>query len=137
MDETKVSDENLIKFTFKKRPQPSNNQSIKLNLKNQNNLKLSLIKKDRNSPFLSIQKFIHQQIKDQSQIADLRKLWAIYEKQTAHSIIIKNHEINYNIFREIAENILETLEPYQIQVSPIYLQKSPRVSLADLKDYVL
>lgn len=100
-------------------------------------LKLKLVRKDRNSPILSIQKFIYQQLKSEQQISDLRKLWSKYEKMSIHSLIIKHHELDYEIFRQITEEILETFEPYQVEIRPIYCPDIKRISNQDLVDRVV
>lgn len=100
-------------------------------------LKLKLVRKDRNSPILSIQKFIYQQLKSEQQISDLQKLWSKYEKMSIHSLIIKRHELDYEVFRQITEEILETFEPYQVEIRPIYCPDIKRISNHDLVDRVL
>lgn len=134
MEEKEPSKDGL-RLSFKKRP-IQDSKKLKLNIK-PNNLKLKLVRKDQNSPMLSIQKFIYQQLKTQEPISDLKKLWNKYEKLNAHSLIIKKHEINYSVFREIVEQILETFEPYQISVKAVYYKHTEQITADDLIDHVV
>jgi len=97
----------------------------------QSNLKLCLVRKDKNSPFLSIQKFIYPFLLDNTQI-NIKKLWNIYEKDSSHSLIIARHHIDYIIFRSIAEQILETCEPYNIEIKPSIRKPAIRINNSDL-----
>ena len=101
-------------------------------------IKVNLTRKPRCSPLLSIQQFIYRTIRDNNQITSVRELWDKYRKQTIHSTIIKLHDIDYEIFRDIARTILDTLEPYQITISPaIGYDMYPKLSNYDLVDYIL
>lgn len=99
-------------------PQPPQQiQPTTINNNTNLQLKLNLVKKDKNSPLLSIQNFIYDQLREKHQV-NIKKLWEKYEKNSVHSLLIERHELNYNIFREISEQILDTFEPYHIIISP-------------------
>lgn len=97
-----------LQLKFKKKPVTKTRLIFKQ--KNKENLKIRLIKKDRNSPLLSISNYLLEYLKFHQITTklDFSKLWQKYQKSSSNSLIIKYHHIDFNIFTEIAEQILQT-----------------------------
>jgi len=112
-------------------------EDIKLEEKNKfdGGLKLNLTKKPQNSPLLSIHEYIYKSLQQGMSFSNMRSMWEKYEKNNVNALLIKSHNLNFEIFREIAERILETYEPYQISITPhrnfIHIENS------ELKDLVI
>tara|TARA_R100001163_G_scaffold65473_2_gene62764 strand:- start:13958 stop:14548 length:591 start_codon:yes stop_codon:yes gene_type:complete len=100
------------------------------------NIKLSLIRKPRNSPFLSIQTYLYNCIRENREISSIRSLWDKYRKQSIYSTIIAQHHLNYEIFKDIARTVLNSIESYQLSITPtINTINEPRLTSFDLVDY--
>ena len=83
-------------------------------------IQLKVTRKVKNSPLLSVQKFIDNYIIYQATDRALtpESLWSKYQLDPAHSLIIKEHELTGIKFQRIAEPILETLKNHQVLVCP-------------------
>ena len=80
-------------------------------------LTLRIVRKDRNSTFLSIQTFIQRQIVQQ-QSDEIDKLWKKYRSNEANSLLIRKHKITYQTFKGIVVRILRSYKPYSLQLVP-------------------
>lgn len=96
------------------------------------NITLKIVKKDKNSPFLSIQTYIQRSLINNQQPIDVRHSWNKYKMLEAHSLLIKNHKIDYLIFKEIAETILESYQAYHLDLQPDYIKSSIKIDNNDL-----
>jgi hypothetical protein len=101
-------------------------------------IKLNLVRKPTISPLLSIQTYIYNNIRDNIPLDNIRELWDKYEKQSIHSSLIQIHNLDYEIFKDIAMTILDSITPYQISIRPDYgYDTGPRISNHDLIDFEL
>jgi len=146
MDRIDPAPKNKLKITLKNRNQNHQvNQATQANNYQANNqstrggnIKVNLVRKLKNSPILSIQNYIYQNLRNENQLSDLKSIWEKYQKLPLNSTIIKNHQIDYDSFRRIAEQILQTLEPYSINIDPVQIdQNQPKITNYDLIDLVL
>lgn len=105
-----------------------------------NGIKLSLVRKPTVSPLLSIQTYIYNNIRENISVDNIRDLWDKYQKQSVHSSLIKIHSIDYEVFRDIAITILDSITPYQISIDTVAghrFAEGPRLSNHDLIDFQL
>ena len=52
---------------------------------------------------MSIQNFLSRHEKD---FVDIPQLWEKYQKNEANSLLIKNHKIDFEIFKDIIEELI-------------------------------
>lgn len=105
-----------------------------------NGIKLSLVRKPTISPLLSVQTYIYNNIRENISVDNIRDLWDKYQKQSIHSSLIKIHSIDYEVFRDIAITILDSITPYQISINSVAgyrFAEGPRLSNHDLVDFQL
>jgi hypothetical protein len=95
-------------------------------------LTLKLTRKDKNSPILSIQNFIYRHIlydpdhKNNKSKASIFGQWLKYSSIESNESLIKNHKLTYSKFKEIAENVYHSIEPYDISIQPNLDQNSTK-----------
>jgi hypothetical protein len=97
---------------------------------------LKLVKKDRNSPILSIQNFIYRSLNTQTTV-ELDKMWTKYQSAESHTLLIKEHKLDYESFKMIAEKVLETYEPYEVFLQPNTYRDQARVKHDELKPLII
>jgi len=102
---------------------------------NMGSIKLKLVRKPTASPILSIQSYIYNNIRENNPVDNIRELWDKYQKQSIHSSLIQIHKLDFDIFKDIADTILESITPYKIQIRPdLRYDMTPRISNDDLID---
>jgi hypothetical protein len=103
-----------------------------------NSIKLNLVRKPTVSPLLSIQSYIYENIRNNIPVDNLRELWDKFQKQSIYSSLIQIHNLDFDIFRDIAMTILNSITPYQITITPdTRYDMGPRISNHDLIDFEL
>jgi len=84
---------------------------------------LNLTPKIKNSPTLAVKKFIHDYFLyfgRGNQIMTTQKLWNKFKISDEYNTVINKFEIDFLMFKEIAEPILEDLQLNEIRLHPIY-----------------
>lgn len=89
----------------------------KLTFRPRRRLKLQLTRKSKNSPFLSIQKFLKEEINEHQDLSIARDLWEKYSKQSKNALLIERHNIDLHLFLELYSQIMNTQEHLE---SPAY-----------------
>jgi len=131
------------RLTFRKPNQEQNNreqnnqeqdnqeQRKKLTLIPKQRLKLQITRNCCNSPFLSIQKFIKEEIKEKGDISiqETTQIWEKYKKQSRYAVIIEKHEIDFYMFLEIYHQIMNTQEHLQEIDSKFYRSSKEEMEL--------
>ncbi|MEX0595367.1 MAG: hypothetical protein WD512_02625 [Candidatus Paceibacterota bacterium] len=103
-----------------------------------NSIKLNLIRKPTISPLLSIQSYIYENIRNNNPVDNIRELWDKFQKQSIYSSLIQIHNLDFDIFKDIAMTILNSITPYQITITPdTRYDMGPRLSNNDLIDFEL
>lgn len=90
----------------------------KLNLKFREvgKLTLKLTKKDKNSPLLSISNYIKRFMIHNKSRPDVKTLWKAYYNSSSNDVLIRTHNITYDVFVEIANSILESYDQFEVKV---------------------
>ena len=131
----RVRSNNLNLLPINERLPPANLTQTSLSTTNPtaNPLTLKITKKAKNSPILSIQKFInHHLIYQSSTTLISHKLWTKYQLDDQHSVIIKEHDLDFMKFKEIADPILETVKSHHIEVTPLFCRSNTTDKLNNL-----
>jgi hypothetical protein len=103
-----------------------------------NSIKLNLVRKPTISPLLSIQSYIYENIRNNIPVDNVRELWDKFQKQSIYSSLIQIHNLDFDIFRDIAMTILDSITPYQITITPdTRYDMGPRLTNNDLIDFEL
>jgi hypothetical protein len=103
-----------------------------------NSIKLNLVRKPTVSPLLSIQSYIYENIRNNIPVDNVRELWDKFQKQSIYSSLIQIHNLDFDIFRDIAMTILDSITPYQITITPdTRYDMGPRLTNNDLIDFEL
>lgn len=101
-----------------------------------NKLFLNLNKKSVNSPILSIQHFIYEQLMQNNMKVNsdtyLNDLWQKYIKLETNSLLISTHKLTFDDFKHIVSNIYYALEPFEIGICRRTNTQSMKVSNVDL-----
>ena len=84
---------------------------------------IKLIKKNRNSPHLSVFNYLIKFMKENQDI-NIKTIWPKYRMTEEHSLLIKQHNLTYNDFKDIAETVMATYYPYQMEPQPILWEDS-------------
>jgi hypothetical protein len=84
---------------------------------------LNLTPKIKNSPTLAVKKFIHDHFLyfgKGSHVMTTQKLWGKFQINEEYSTVIKNFDMDFLMFKEIAEPILEVLQLNEIRLNPVF-----------------
>jgi len=87
---------------------------------------LNLTPKIKNSPTLAIRKFIHDHFLyfgKGHNIMTTQKLWNKFRINDEYSTIIRKFQIDYLLFKEIAEPVLECFQVNEVRIVPIFQTK--------------
>lgn len=101
-----------------------------------NKLFLNLNKKPSNSPILSIQHFMYEQLMHSNIKTNydtyFSDLWQKYAKLESNSLLISTHKLTFDDFKHIVSNIFYALEPFQIGICHGANMQSKKISNDDL-----